>query len=213
MRQFRDLHIFVPAANTEALASLIDAALPAGWSRAIDAEKSSPNLKDQEFIYYQCEKSGSREAALLAIYRKDPETLYVSNIVPRELRELSFQQYNHILLDFRDTILSKLKPPFPFSYELSTNELRLEELMSDHTFKSLKSFSTLANKSTGSAHPMDQERWFDFLINLHYDRHQCDAHVLKRWLVGSEGWAEDKASDLAIEFEFGIGLLKRLDKR
>jgi hypothetical protein len=71
----------------------------------------------------------------------------------------------------------------------------------------LRRFSILANHGTGSAHPLDRERWFAFLLHCHQDRCELDTDMLQRWLM-EQGWTFERASDLAIEYEFGRGLLK-----
>ena len=69
-------------------------------------------------------------------------------------------------------------------------------------------FSILANHGTGSSHPLDRERWFAFLLCCHRDRCELDTDMLQRWLMEQGDWSFERASDLAIEYEFGRGLLK-----
>jgi hypothetical protein len=69
----------------------------------------------------------------------------------------------------------------------------------------------LANKSTGASHPKDKERWFEFLISAHRTSARLDADLLARWLSEAEGWPEDTAHALAIDYEFALGLLQKYD--
>jgi hypothetical protein len=113
-------------------------------------------------------------------------------------------------MDFHDNILRKLATAFPVTILASGDQRRVEDLMSAEAFKLLKSFSGLANKSTGSAHPMDRERWYAFLIVINREGSPLNPHDLKRWLTKVENWPERNAQDLVIEFEFAKGFFEAL---
>ena len=71
-------------------------------------------------------------------------------------------------------------------------------------------FSTCANKSTGSIHPLDRKRWFDFicLAYKNNDYRELSESYLEVFLVEEFGWSQKWASKLASEYYFGINLLK-----
>ena len=89
--------------------------------------------------------------------------------------------------------------------------MNIEGSLSPRALKLLRSFSTLANKSTGSAHPLDEQRWFAFIIAVHKDGSPLDAGTLGRWLIEDEAWPEDSAHTLTIEYEVARSLLKAYD--
>jgi hypothetical protein len=200
----------VGSANTAKFIAAVDAALCSGWSRRVEEEASANDSVADEHAYYVCEPTPQRPRALLAIYRKDKTTFYVSNIVPAEVSELSHDQYNAILLDFHDHVLRKLSTDFPVTMIASGDQRRLEDILSPEAMTLLKRFCGLANKSTGSAHPMDRERWYDFLIMVGNQRPALTAHDVMRWLTEVDAWPARTAQDLVIEFEFAFGLLARL---
>ncbi|WFU71056.1 hypothetical protein [Bradyrhizobium sp. CB2312] len=70
----------------------------------------------------------------------------------------------------------------------------------------------MANKSTGSSHPLDQQRWLRFLILAHCSAQKPDGERLRRWLMEVEG-DEDHALKLVIEYEFGLDLLNAYDSQ
>ena len=49
------------------------------------------------------------------------------------------------------------------------------------------------------------------LIAAHRTRASLDADRLARWLAEVEGWSDEAAHELAIDYEFGLGLLKQYD--
>ena len=60
---------------------------------------------------------------------------------------------------------------------------------------------------------MDRDRWFEFLIDVHGNDERLDTGRLGRWLIEVEGWSDDMANELVIEYEFALGLLFEYDKR
>ena len=212
MKQYRKLYIKVDSEHSAEFVASLDAALKGGWSRAHEAEeRAGKSSIDDEFFYYVCKKRGKREAALVSLYRSDAETVYVSNVVPRDLSELSHEQYNLILQDFHDTVLSRLHPSFPIVFGLGSDELRIEDMMPPPVLRTFKHFSTLANHSTGSAHADDRERWYLFLIALHQNPNRLDGHTFCRWLIEVDHWKPKVAHRLVEEFEFAAGLMNRED--
>jgi hypothetical protein len=143
----------------------------------------------------------------LTIYRRDEQTLYVSNVVPREAPALSYEQYNVILEDFHETVLSRLQASYPITFMLGSDQLRIEDLMSPNHFRVLKCFARNAKRSTGSAHPADRERWYILLLALHTCPNRLTADALSRWLIEVEGWQPAAVHKLIEEFKFGMGLL------
>jgi hypothetical protein len=97
--------------------------------------------------------------------------------------------------------------------ELSSPEQSIGDWLSPESANRMKAFSHLANKSTGSTHPMDRERWFDFLLALHRSGENPNVGLLRRWLVEEEQWFDETAFELVCEYEFARGLLGRFDPR
>ena len=87
--------------------------------------------------------------------------------------------------------------------------------MTDWTSKeaadALHLFSVMANKATGSSHPMDAHRWRDFLIADHKANGCLDSYNLRRWLVEVEDWPFEEAQDLISDREKAVELLEHYD--
>ena len=66
---------------------------------------------------------------------------------------------------------------------------------------------------TGSVlHPFDTKQFHDFIISVHQKGEELDASKLQRWFE-DEGWPQDKAYKLAVEYENGLILLTHYDGR
>ena len=136
----------------------------------------------------------------------------VANIVPRNVGELGIAKYNAILRDFVTRVAEPSAQSGSFDIELTSPNKTLEDWLDTEPALMLRRFSRLANKSTGAGHPKDKERWYAFLIATHYASKRLDSDQLARWLVEVEGWAEERAHELAIDYDFALGLLEQYDQ-
>jgi hypothetical protein len=143
---------------------------------------------------------------------QEGEDYKVSNIVPRNVGELGITKYNTILRDFFTRIAEPASREGTFDLELTYPHQSLDDWLDEGPATALRRFSLLANKSTGAAHPADRSRWFAFLIATHRASKRLDADQLVRWLIEIEHWPENKAHELAIDYDFALGLLKQYDQ-
>jgi hypothetical protein len=188
--------------------------LSGGWSRDVAREEEMRRQIVEKLYCFACTAQGERKAA--SLYLAHPgypsgALLRVSNIVPSEIRELGYDQYNYILREFHGNFVKPAGDALDIRVELSSPEQTLESWLGQQSAGLLRAFSHGANKSTGSSHPMDRRRWLDFLIAIHRAREDLDSGLLERWLVEEERWPDDIASDLISQFEFSQDLLRRFE--
>lgn len=202
MKIFKDLEIGFQG-TLEELADLIKVDLVENWKRAEEHDVDD-GILDYPLICFQYNGPLVDQTASLFITVKEQGMFYVPNIVP-EKKYLTKDEYNRILDSFYENIQGTLEKGIE-SINLSDDEILFEEIVPEDIQKAFFAFSRLANKSTGSTHPLDKKRWFDFICLVHGKRFEMDHDLMQSKLV-EEGWSEDRAFDLIIEFEFGIGLL------
>ena len=155
---------------------------------------------------------GIKSATLYLCSKGDGYEL--AQIIPFEGSELSHREHNEILQDFELSVAAPAAVQAGFIVERTTPQETLDNWVSRETAQALRDFSRSATKSTGSSHPLDERRWFNFLIAAHGDKDsKLDTQKLTRWLVEAENWSDDKANELVIEYEFGLNLLREYDKR
>ena len=147
--------------------------------------------------------------AYLFLTQKSPGVLYVPNIISPARDRLSYDDYNDILNAFRDDVLRHVQPQNTIDVSLTGTTVDLRSQLPERVYERLHFFSVAANKMTGSSHPLDRERWMDFLIKSVEEGVTLDARTLSRWLIEEEQWEPDQASRLAEEYAFGRDLLER----
>ncbi len=196
---------------------------PAEVKRFCDALLKSPppgwtaTSRHESFVsgtYYNFFRPSSAElpAATVALYVKDgsANTAEVVNIVPDKEHELGIDRYNAILDEFV-RFADPVANAHGLTTEATSSNADITKWISGEAARRLRSFSSLANKSTGSGHPMDFERWTAFIIQVHRDKRRLGTDILGRYLVEVLGWDEKHAHDLVLEFEFGLALLEQYD--
>ncbi len=214
MKVYRDLYLFGEPPQVSATIGAIERSLTDGWTRDKVAEsRVKAGGADGAAYCFACQETGTRKAAELFLREKVPGEWYVSNIVPLQNGQLSFDEYNSILEDFCDRYIKPFAQQHGVKVEITDSQASLELWMSSETAKKLRAFSACANKSSRTLHPVDRHRWLDFLVAAHSEKSQLSETNLYRWLTEVDGWAVDAASRLAGDYVDARELLSRNDKR
>lgn len=155
----------------------------------------------------------------------DSGELKVTNIVPLKKSQLSINEYNAVLLRFYHDVI--------IPYKEHNSEIEISQpsndtfdpttVITETALQKLKAFCNGANKSTGSTHPCDQERWFDFICQTVDDGKIFDSSILAKFLqddaywgkkepgsigiMGLYAWDEEHSYQLASEYENACMLL------
>jgi len=210
---FKDLSVHGTASKLDQFIDAVSARLASGWTRYLEGERRLKEMalsSDEPQFAFACAAAGDRPAAGLFLMRR-AGGFEVTNIVPQESGSLTKAQYNAILDDFADRNARPAADALGLMVEITADRQPITHWISPEAARCLERFSRAANKGTGSSHPLDFRRWAAFLILAHRESAELDTEILRRWLVEEEGWSEDKAADLAIEYEFARSLLDAYD--
>lgn len=179
-----------------------------GWQHNVEREQQLSET-DMKWIIYTANIKDLPKSNL-CLHKDNSTTIDVPNIVPLEISQLSVDEYNAILHNFVECILKPIQVDDNFTFELSKNELFLSDMLDENSVNKFKSFSRLANKSTGFSHPRDEERWFDFVLSSF--NKNLDLDLLVDSLV-NDGWTADNSERLARDYEYASSLLKYQQER
>lgn len=184
----------------------------APWSHLTKREefiRASSIADDDVIVIGRDEKDGVAACSVLLWAQNGGYR--VVNIVPSSEGSLGIRGYNSILRDFVNDIVVPAAENGAFQVVLSDAFEPLDAMMGPDAARALIRFSQLANKSTGHTHPLDEKRWFNFLLLAHKSKKKLTSELLLRWLAEREGWPQDTASDLAIQYEYSMNLLSYYD--
>ncbi|MRS17960.1 hypothetical protein GJV08_02175 [Enterobacteriaceae bacterium RIT692] len=213
MKVFQDLIVF-PAVGDFNIRNEIISKENEDWVHDGGKETDLANgfAPDEDVIVFHRRAYRNIDDSILILWKYN-DRYSVTNIVPQNVGELGVDKYNSIINDFVERIISPLSESGVLTFELTKSEKDIRDILSDKTASLIEVFSRLANKSTGASHPLDKERWIKFLIESHVHDEKCTATDLMQWFVEIEKWPEEKASELAISYEFSRDLLNSYDKR
>ncbi|WP_232458625.1 hypothetical protein [Burkholderia ubonensis] len=209
---FQNLHL-KSHTSARSVRTAILAQVQGPWHHDLEREEDlrSHVADDEDAIVLVRDAFDDVDESCLVLWQEG-DGYKVTNIVPRNIGELGITKYNAILRDFVAKLAEPAARASGFEIELSSPHQSLDDWLDAEPAIALRRFSRLANKSTGAGHPMDQERWYAFLIATHHASKRLDTDQLVRWLVEVEHWSEDMAHELAIDYEFALGLLEQYDR-
>jgi hypothetical protein len=206
MKRFRELNISIAKESFEHFISELSKILPIEWSRDKEREGEVPSFSGSNMYCFNRDRKDGLDSKLW-IAERDEGTLYISNIVPSEISQLKTDDYNKVLLEFHDHGIKELIENLGGSVELTSDIYSLEDLIGNDGARYLRKFSSAANKSTGSTHPRDRERWFEFITLIHKSEKNISPEEMQKFLI-EDGWTEDFSFELACEFEYSLDLLE-----
>jgi hypothetical protein len=145
----------------------------------------------------------------LWLQRRGGEELYVANIVPHGKHELSDDEYNSVLAEFKSKVLQPACDGLEIQTELIHNRVTPEAHLSPEATRRLKAFSATANQS--SLRPTDCEQWREFIVQSHMEGADFDPLLLDQWLA-EQGWPEEQRQRLLCEYETARSILGTYDE-
>lgn len=208
---FQDLHLRTRSASVSIREHVLSQ-VKAPWRHDAEREQNvkSVALRDEDVIALVRDPFGDIDETGLVLWQED-DGYRVANIVPRNVGELGITKYNAVLQDFIERVAAPAAQAGGFLADAGSGWQSLEDWLDPVPAEALQRFCSLANKSTGASHPRDQQRWFEFLIAAHRTAAKLDPGQLERWLIEVDGWGEETAHGLAIDYEFALGLLRQYD--
>ena len=209
---FQDMTILAPATKRQELRAALIAAASPPWT--VDLVRSEEMMRNsttaEDVVFFRREADINFPAAGLTLW-ETPEGYKVPNVVPKAYGELTITQYNAILNDFIARVAAAVTKTLGLTVKTTLAHQSVDDLLSPDAALKLKRFSGAANKSTGASHPLDEKRWFDFIVAVHRADRQISAGTLARWLQEVGEWDEESAHRLAGNFETSLGLLAHYD--
>lgn len=199
MKNFQDLTIETALSPEETIAR-ISAHLPESWVR--DQTREADLMINVGGKFYCFEFKSPRAGGARLWAASSDKRLTVTNIIPTDKTELTPDEYNEILQLFVACGVEG-----QFQYALTKDEIRVSDALGETSAMKLKAFSSAANKSSGHSHPLDDQRWLDFVHSTVQQEEKLDSHVLISFLI-DEGWDAESAEELAQDFSYGSRAMK-----
>jgi hypothetical protein len=206
VKVFRELKLIGSASEQERLIGLIERQLTNGWTRDRGEEAKVKPRSGYDYIIFTCSEIMSRPAALLLFIADENDYLYVCNIVSKDGKALGEDRSNAILEEFLTQFIEPAAKGLDIEIFTNSDELTIDNAMSPEMSQLLRQFSGAANKSSGGTHPLDERRFFDFIVQAHNEKALLYETALSGLLV-DDGWSSIHAQALSSKYIFGRELL------
>ena len=204
---FQDMSLTFPEDERTKFRESLQQCARAPWRHAEEKEESLT----QDVMVFERAPEDAIPASGLVLWGKS-HGYDVVNIIPLEVDELGVTVYNNVLDDFLQRVVKPASCNSTFHVKLGKREQCITDWISQEAGNALHRFSVTANKSTGSSHPSDRSRWFEFLFAVHRAGGDLDTDLLGRWLNEVEDWPREVVDDLIIQYEYGLALLTEYDR-
>ena len=227
MHVYKELSFVGNKPGLDSLARNIYTVFPMNW---IKPERNQM-LKDYILADYVGNQAPHAEVSIY--YGKDTWRdgyVKVCNIVPLQKNQLTIEEYNQLLDLFYNDIAKVYGQTHDDIKVVGPSSGRFNPLdyISESALNKLTLFCNAANKSTGSSHPCDEERWFDFICQTVDDGRVFDYDTLFKFLqdeeywgkkekgflgvIGQFAWNEENAEELASEYDNYVRILQYYKK-
>lgn len=160
-------------------------------------------IREEDGYLYYSYKGDALPHAVVCVLADDNE-LSVVNILPMEKSMLSFDEYNELMRIFVRQCVR-----LEYRKRLTAAQISYQKLLNPTTRNALEQFSYLANHVTKGKHPMDQERWVNFVTTSYRTgsyRHLIEG-PLSHLLEHAFGWPHEDADMLSRDFDRLISFL------
>ncbi|MEN8215273.1 MAG: hypothetical protein ABFS56_02635 [Pseudomonadota bacterium] len=212
MKTFRKLLISLNGSEPEAIIKKLETQSSQYWYHNTEKDHRIEEIAATVYCFTYSENADKPQLppALLYIAEKQKGIFSVTNILPAEKYELSYDEYNALLVSFYDELVLPAAQQTLIHVEITPPEIKLEELIPTDVAKSLQDFSSNANKFSGFFMPLDEQHWFEFLTGTHRSKKPLPTTILEKALE-EDGWDTSMAFSLAEKYESALNLLAYYD--
>lgn len=214
MKTFRELYIHLNGVDIDTFYEKLEQSAKAPW-----VHKERGGIEEKSTCFEALKGLPATPPVKLFIFPRDSGILRVSNIIPAKTGWLTYDQYNAALEHFHENIVCPAITGTDIKADLTSDQISIGSIAGDNVEEAFVRFSNSANKSTGSSHPCDRERWLDFVLLAHKaksntdpNKPDLDSDIVIRSLVDL-GWSEETALKLGIEFELAEDILSHAQRR
>ena len=207
MLTLRDLKLIVNSDKLKLVVTGIEELLNNGWIRDKQKETDWLSHAGIEFYCFTCSQTNERRACNLFLSTGEDGYLHVTTIMPGDGSSLSYSEYNHVLEEFHQLFLMPVGQKLDIRIVFPEAERSINNSMSPELATLLHTFSNAANKSSGASHPLDEKRWYAFLVAAHQEKSLLDVPTLRQ-LLEEDGWGEEEALELSTNYESARSLLR-----
>ena len=190
--------------------ALLDIVMQVSVSCGYTADRYSSILKDDTIAVYVNE-DGLPSSRLIICAIDNSDKVSIVNIVPNVdsgISHIECIEYNQILDSFKNKVFCAIKEKYGNTIDENTEDYTIEDIIP----LSFPRLNTWLSMYPLSGHPLDEKRWYAFVIALHLNGEYLPLTDFEKYIQENYGWAEDVIERFAIKLESQLELLEYYDE-
>lgn len=201
------LHIEVPASELASVRQMLIDTAQVPWTHDEEGQSGDPN-----FTVFRHHGNDAHSSVRLRL-RQSNSGFDVSSINPQGFEDISVQQYNDLLQDFAEIVVTPAIKHNGAAMTLSNKRQSPIDWFKPNAAYALHKFSINKDKKVDYLDPGDKNRWMNFLISAHgSDFADSVFDNLEQWFRHSEGLSDDLSHSLSVDLRSSAKLLRYYDK-
>lgn len=163
---------------------------------------------DSLAIYTQ-EKSLPKSRLILSL-SSELNSVNIVNIIPTKesgTSQIGYIEYNKLLNIYRDDVFAEIKKQYGNTIEENTEDYGIEDIIPS----SYKFLDLWLSMYPLSEHPLDTNRWYDFVIALHRSGERLSLSDFEKYIEETYNWDKDDIVKFSLRLETHLELLEYFD--
>lgn len=173
-------------------------------------ERRQTCTKDDTLVVFM-EKDDLPLSRIILTTSDSERKIVISNIVPDKksgLSSLDYSTYNKILDVFKADVFLEINKKYKNAIEENQEDYTIQEIIP----KSYVYLETWLSFYPLSGHPLDEHRWYDFLIALRNNKEYLSVSDFSKFIQENYNWSKTDLEQFELKFEEQIDLLEYYDE-
>lgn len=168
-------------------------------------------FSDIEALAIYIQEEGLPYSRLIINNDSELNAVVIVNIIPMQesnISEIDCVEYNKLLDSFRNKVFRAIQEQNGNSIKENSEDYEISDIIP----KSYQKLNTWLDNYPLSGHPLDEKRWYDFVISLHINQEKLYLDDFKKYIQEQWKWEEETIEKFALKLESHIELLEYYDK-
>lgn len=169
------------------------------------------SFREHDSLVVYIQEKGLPYSRLIVCANTEECRVSIVNIVPMPesgTSHLKYTEYNRLLGVFRDKVFEFIKKQDGNLIFENSEDYTIDEIIP----LSFSALNTWLNGSPLSGHPLDENRWYAFIVALHTNHEQLSIGDFETYIQEKYGWSENVIESFSLKLESQLDLLEYYDE-
>lgn len=168
-------------------------------------------MADRDTLAVDLREEGYPHSRLIVSANADDNAVSIVNIVPMRdsgISQLGHTKYNNLLDVFKTKVFVTIHESQKNEIQENSEDYVIEDIIPN----SFSKLSTWLSCYPLSGHPLDERRWFAFVVSLHTNHETLSIDDFIEYIRENYNWNENVIHKFALKLESQLALLEYYDE-